>query len=73
MKYWIGARVRLSEDARRRLVESEKEAEHVRVAQENRTGVVIQWISESMRPTGYLVDFQGVYMALAEEDLEAAK
>ena len=73
MKHWIGARVRLSKDARRRLVESEKEAEYVRVAQQNRTGVVIQWISERMQPTGYLVDFQGVYMALAEEDLVAVE
>ena len=73
MKYWIGARVGLSDDARRRLVENGKEAEYVRVAQENRTGVVIQWISELMQPTGYLVVFQGVYMALGEEDLEAVE
>jgi hypothetical protein len=73
MKYWIGARVRLSEVARRRLVEGGTQTEEVRVARENRTGVVIQWISESMRPTGYLVDFQGVYMALAEVDLEGVE
>ncbi|MEW6569313.1 MAG: hypothetical protein AB1449_14360 [Chloroflexota bacterium] len=71
MKYWIGARVRLSEEARRRLAESGTDTDVVRVAVENRAGVVIQWISERMQPTGYLVDFQGVYMALAEEDLEA--
>jgi hypothetical protein len=70
MKYWIGARVRLCEEARRRLVESGTDTDEVRVAKQNRTGIVIQWISESMRPTGYLVDFQGVYMALGEEDLE---
>lgn len=73
MKYWIGARVRLSEDARRRLMESGTEDEQVRVANENRTGVVIQWISEAMRPTGYLVDFGGVYMALVEGDLGAVE
>ena len=73
MKHWIGARVRLSEDARRRLMESGTEAEQARVAKENRTGVVIQWISEAMRPTGYLVDFRGVYMALGEEDLVAVE
>ena len=73
MEYWIGTRVRLSEVAKRRLLESAKEGEHVRVAQEDRTGIVIQWIRESAQPTGYLVDFQGVYMALAEEDLEAVK
>ncbi len=73
MKYWIGARVRLSEDARRRLMQSGTEDEQVRVANENRTGVVIQWISEAMRPTGYLVDFRGVYMALVEGDLEAVE
>jgi hypothetical protein len=73
MKYSIGARVRLSQDARRRLIEGEKEAEHVRVAHENRAGVVIQWISEGTQPTGYLVDFRGVYMAVPEEDLEAAE
>jgi hypothetical protein len=71
MRYWIGARVRLSSDARRHLIESGKEAEHIRVARENRSGIVIQWISERMQPTGYLVDFQGVYMALVEDDLEA--
>jgi len=73
MKYPIGKRVRLSEAARNRLIENAKEAEHIRVAQEDRLGIVIQWISESMRPTGYLVDFQGVYMALGEEDLVAAE
>jgi hypothetical protein len=73
MKYWIGARVRLSEVARMRLVEGGVESEQVRVAKENRTGVVIQWISEFMRPTGYLVDFQGIYMALGEEDVEAVE
>ena len=73
MRYWIGTRVRLSEVASRRLVESAKEGEHVRVAREDRTGIVIQWISEAMRPTGYLVDFEGVYMALGEEDLVAAE
>ena len=73
MKHWIGARVRLSEDARRRLMESCTEAEQARVAKENRTGVVIQWISEAMRPTGYLVDFRGVYMALGDEDLVAVE
>jgi hypothetical protein len=73
MKYWIGARVRLTEQARGRLAESGTEDEHIRVAQQNRIGVVIQWVSESMRPTGYLVDFQGVYMALIEEDLEAVE
>jgi len=73
MKHWIGARVRLSEDARRRLMESGTEAEQARVAKENRTGVVIQWISEAMRPTGYLVDFRGVYMALGDEDLVAVE
>jgi hypothetical protein len=51
-------------------MESGTEDEQVRVANENRTGIVIQWISEAMRPTGYLVDFRGVYMALGEEDLE---
>ena len=71
MKYWIGARVRLSEEARRRLAESGTDTDVVRAAVENRTGVVVQWISERTQPTGYLVDFQGVYMALAEEDLEA--
>lgn len=73
MKHWIGARVRLSGDARRRLVESGTESEEVRVARENRTGVVIQWIREGIRPTGYLVDFSGVYVALGEEDLEAVE
>ena len=73
MKHWIGARVRLSEDARRRLMESGTEAEQARVAKENRTGVVIQWISEAMRPAGYLVDFRGVYMALGDEDLVAVE
>jgi hypothetical protein len=34
---------------------------------------VIQWIREGIRPTGYLVDFSGVYMALGEEDLEAVQ
>ncbi len=73
MKYCIGARVRLSEDARRHLLGSGSEAEHARVARENRTGVVIQWIREGIHPTGYLVDFGGVYMALGEEDLEAVE
>jgi hypothetical protein len=73
MRYWIGVRVRLTEDARRRLIESGKEAECVRVAQENRTGVVIQWIGERIQPTGYLIDFQGVYMALEEEDVEGVE
>lgn len=73
MKYWIGARVRLSKDARRRLLETGTETDQLQVARENRTGIVIQWISEGMRPTGYLVDFQGVYMALPEEDLEAVE
>jgi hypothetical protein len=73
MKHWIGARVRLSGDARKRLVETATEIEQVRVARENRTGVVIQWIREGIRPTGYLVDFSGVYMALGEEDLEAVE
>jgi hypothetical protein len=73
MKYWIGARVRLSEEARMRLVGGGAEAGQARVARENRTGVVIQWIGESMQPTGYLVDFQGVYMALGEEDVEAVE
>lgn len=73
MKYWIGARVRLSRDARRRILETGVETEQVRVAKENRTGIVIQWISEATRPTGYLVEFQGVYMALPEEDLEAVE
>ncbi|MEE9230679.1 MAG: hypothetical protein V3U86_08235 [Acidobacteriota bacterium] len=73
MKYPIGQRVRLSETARRRILESTKETEHIRVAREDRLGIVIQWISESMRPTGYLVDFKGVYMALAEEDLVAVE
>lgn len=73
MKHWIGARVRLSGKARRRLLESGMETEEVRVARENRVGVVIQWIREGIRPTGYLVDFSGVYMALGEEDLEAVE
>lgn len=73
MNYWIGTRVRLSEGARTRLLENAKEAEHVRVAQEDRIGIVIQWIREAMRPTGYLVDFEGVYMALGEEDLVAVE
>jgi len=73
MKYWIGAQVRLSKDARRRLMESGTEDEQVRVARENRAGVVIQWIREGIRPTGYLVDFRGVYMALVEGDLEAVE
>ena len=73
MNYWIGTRVRLSEGARRRLLENAKDAEHVRVAQEDRIGIVIQWIREAMRPTGYLVDFEGVYMALGEEDLVAVE
>ncbi|HET7011026.1 MAG TPA: hypothetical protein VFI11_09645 [Anaerolineales bacterium] len=42
MKYWIGARVRLSEACRGRLMQTATETEHVRVATENRTGVVIQ-------------------------------
>jgi hypothetical protein len=54
-------------------MESGTEDEQVRVANENRTGVVIQWISEAMRPTGYLVDFRGVYIALVEGDLEAVE
>ena len=73
MKYPIGARVRLSEAARRGIIQDAKETEHIRVAQEDRLGIVIQWISESMEPTGYLVDFEGIYMALGEEDLVAAK
>lgn len=70
MRYWIGAQVRLSQGARRRLIEGGEDTEHVRVASENRAGIVIQWISEGTQPTGYLVDFRGVYMALVEEDLE---
>ncbi len=73
MKYWIGARVRLSENTRRHLLESGSEDGQARVARENRTGVVIQWIREGIQPTGYLVDFGGVYMALGEEDLEAVE
>lgn len=73
MKYWIGARVRLSKGARRQLLESGSEDEQARVARENRPGVVIQWIREGIHPTGYLVDFGGVYMALGEEDLEAVE
>jgi hypothetical protein len=73
MRYWIGTRVRLSEVGRRRLLESAQEVEHVRVAQEDRIGTVIQWIRETMQPTGYLVDFEGVYMALGEEDLVAVE
>jgi len=73
MKYPIGARVRLSESARRRIIQDAQEAEHIRVAQEDRVGVVVQWISERMQPTGCLVDFEGVYMALAEENLVAAE
>ncbi len=73
MKYWIGTRVRLSEAAKRRLLESAQEAEHLRVVQEDRIGIVVQWIREAMRPTGYLIDFKGIYMALAEEDLVAAE
>ena len=73
MKYPIGERVRLSEAGRKRLIDSAEDIEHTRVAQEDRTGVVVQWISESMRPMGHLVDFQGVYMALGEEDLVAVE
>jgi hypothetical protein len=73
MKYWIGTRVKLSVVGRRRLLESAQEAEQVRVAKEDRIGIVVQWISEAMRPTGYLVDFEGVYMALGEEDLVAVE
>jgi hypothetical protein len=54
-------------------VENATENEQERVARENRTGVVIQWIREGIRPTGYLVEFSGVYMALGEEDLEAVE
>lgn len=73
MKYPIGERVRLSEAAHRRIIENARETGHIRVAQEDRLGIVIQWISESMRPTGYLVDFEGVYMALDEEDIVAVE
>jgi hypothetical protein len=73
MKYPVGTNVKLSEAARRRILESAKEDEHIRVAQEDRLGVVVQWISERMQPTGYLVEFKGVYMALGEEDLVAVE
>lgn len=73
MKHPVGTRVRLSEAARRRILESAQEAEHGRVAREDRLGVVVQWISEQMEPTGYLVEFKGIYMALGEEDLVAVE
>lgn len=73
MKYWIGTRVRLSKGAKRHLLESAQETEHLRVAQQDRIGIVVQWVRKAMRPTGYLVDFGGVYMALGEEDLVAVE
>ena len=56
-----------------RFAEGKEEIEYVRVAMQDRMGFVIQWVRESTRPTGYLVDFEGVYMALIEEDLVAAE
>jgi hypothetical protein len=69
-----GDRIRLSEATRVDFLEHGMSGEHVEVARENRTGIVVQRVGTPGRHLviGYLIDFGGTYFVVSEDGLVLA-